>query len=298
MNRYTTTFAALTARGDKAFVPFVMLGDPNPETCGHILDALVDGGADALELGLPFTDPIADGPAIQQAATRALNAGVTVDSCWDILADFRRRHPSVPVGLLTYAQLVTAPGNRLYGEDFFASAATAGVDSVLVADVPAREAAPFASAAKETGLDWVGVLPPPPSAAAVDAVVMASYEKHIHAVLDITSGYAYVQGRPGVTGADRELSSPSTAITVAKSYSALPTLVGFGISRPAHVRTALDAGADGSISGSAVVGLVEQCTSHAQTTGTALDLQPLTGFVTSMKAASTHEQKKATTTTK
>ncbi|MGZ8348009.1 MAG: tryptophan synthase subunit alpha, partial [Allosphingosinicella sp.] len=133
MKRYAQMFDRLRPRGEGAFGGFLMLGDPDPKTSLKLLDALVDGGADMIEVGIPFSDPIADGPVIQAAAVRALAAGVTPATCFTILSAFRARHPDIPVGVLTYANLVVARGR----DAFYRRCAGAGVDSVLVADVPA-----------------------------------------------------------------------------------------------------------------------------------------------------------------
>lgn len=140
MERYETLFAQLKNRQEGAFVPFVTLGDPGPEQSLKIIDALIEGGADALELGIPFSDPLADGPTIQGAALRAFAAGVTPAQCFEMLAAIRQKHPTIPIGLLMYANLVFSPGI----DAFYAQCARVGVDSVLVADVPVEESAPFA----------------------------------------------------------------------------------------------------------------------------------------------------------
>ncbi|MDB5721813.1 MAG: trpA, partial [Alphaproteobacteria bacterium] len=134
--RYSAMFARLDERGEGAFGAFVMIGDPDLETSLLILDALAEAGADMVEVGIPFSDPVADGPTIQAAAERALAKGVTPADCFALLARFRARHPHIPVGILTYANIVIARGKAA----FYRSAAEAGVDSVLVADVPAFEA--------------------------------------------------------------------------------------------------------------------------------------------------------------
>lgn len=122
MSRYDAMFERLKARGEAAFGGFLMLGDPDLETCAKLLDAVVEGGADMIEVGIPFSDPVADGPVIQAAAVRALEAGTRVDDCFRLLSEFRSRDADVPVGVLTYANLVAARGR----ERFFADAAAAG----------------------------------------------------------------------------------------------------------------------------------------------------------------------------
>src|SRR5881394_2260667 len=131
MSRYAAMFERLADEG--AFGAFLMLGDPDLDTSAELLDALVEAGADMIEVGIPFSDPVADGPVIQAAAQRALAGGVRVDDCLELLAGFRSRHPTVPVGILTYANIVVARSG------FMRDAADVGADSVLIADVPALE---------------------------------------------------------------------------------------------------------------------------------------------------------------
>jgi tryptophan synthase alpha chain len=234
MSRYARMFA----RDHGVFGAFVMLGDPDLETSARILDALVEAGADMLELGLPFSDPVADGPVIQAAAQRARAAGVRTADCFALLAEFRARHSGVPVGLLTYANLVVARGMQA----FYASASRAGVDSVLVADVPLIEAAPFAAAAR---------------AHRVAPVLIAAANTPPARLAEIAAlgeGYTYCVARAGVTGADAEVRLDQAPLLDAlRAAHAPPPIFGFGISRPAHVRAALAAGAAGVISGSAIV---------------------------------------------
>lgn len=154
--RYEAMFARLAERGEGAFVPFAVLGDPDRERSRDALEALIAGGADALELGIPFSDPVADGPTIQAADQRALAAGATPQGCLDLVAQVRADHPELPIGLLVYANLVVAPGI----DGFYARAAAAGVDSVLVADVPTLEVEPFVLAARSHGIAPVLVAPP------------------------------------------------------------------------------------------------------------------------------------------
>ncbi|MDR1376200.1 MAG: tryptophan synthase subunit alpha, partial [Synergistaceae bacterium] len=131
-SRYKKMFSDLKKKGEGAFIPFVMLGDPDMETSEAIIGTLVESGADALELGIPFSDPVADGPVIQTSANRALASGATPDGCLDLLAKVRKKYADIPSGLLVYANLVVGKG----GEKLYKRAAESGVDSVLVADVP------------------------------------------------------------------------------------------------------------------------------------------------------------------
>ena len=262
MSRYEAMFRALAARGEGAFGAFVTLGDPDLETSAAILDALVEGGADMLEVGIPFSDPVADGPVIQAAAVRALERGVTPADCFDLLRAFRARHPEVPVGLLTYANLVVARGR----DAFYEAAAQAGVDSVLVADVPMMEAEPYLAAARGAGVAPVLIVAPNTPEATLRRIAAAG------------EGYTYCVARAGVTGADQEVRfGHSQLLGTLRALDAPPPVFGFGISRPEHVALALEAGAAGVISGSAIVRLV------ADNPGD--EAEAVRGFVAGMKAA-------------
>ena len=156
MSRYAAMFDRLAGAGRGAFVPFVMVGDPTPDLSEAVVEALIDGGADALELGIPFSDPVADGPTIQRAHLRALGAGAGFHDCLEVVARVRRRHPELPIGLLVYGNVPFCLG---LGR-FYADCAQAGVDSVLVPDVPVRESARFSRAARQAGVDPVYIAPP------------------------------------------------------------------------------------------------------------------------------------------
>jgi tryptophan synthase alpha chain len=239
MSRY----APLFRRNAGAFGAFVMLGDPDLATSARILDALVEGGADMIEVGIPFSDPVADGPVIQAAAVRALAQGVTQADCFALLAGLRARHPDVPVGILTYANLVLAHGREV----FYRSAAEAGVDSVLVADVPVLEAAPFVAAARAAGVDPVLIA----AANTPDA--------RLAGIAAMGGGYTYCVTRAGITGADEAVRFDHAAMLEAlRRHGAPPPVFGFGISKPEHVTAALAAGAAGIISGSAIVRRIAQ----------------------------------------
>jgi tryptophan synthase alpha chain len=239
-----------------------MLGDPDLETTADILDALVEGGANMIEVGIPFSDPIADGPVIQAAADRALAGGATTAACFEILAAFRVRHPQVPVGILTYANLVLARGP----DAFYGACAGAGVDSVLVADAPAFEAEPFVRAAREHGIAPVMIAAP------------NTPRETLARVAELGEGYTYCVARRGVTGTGTEMKLDHAALLAnLQELGAPPPVLGFGISTPDHVRTALAAGAAGVISGSAIVKIVEQGGPNMQAA--------LRAFITSMKDA-------------
>ena len=265
MDRYADMFARLNEQNEGAFVPFVMIGDPDLETSEKIITQLIESGADALELGIPFSDPVADGPTIQKAAIRALDNHVTPTSCFELLRRIRAKYPDIPVGLLLYSNLVLAKGV----EHFYAEAAKAGVDSILIADVPIREAKRFIDTANSNGIKQILIAPPN----ATDATFQA--------IGDLSAGYTYLLGRAGVTGAETAATMPAASlIEKLTNVNAAPPLLGFGISNPEQVKHAIESGAAGAISGSATVNLIEQNLHDVPAMLSALD-----GFVSSMKAA-------------
>lgn len=246
MSRYAKMFERCGARGEGAFGAFLMLGDPGYEQSAAYLEALAQGGADMVELGIPFSDPVADGPVIQAAADRALAACVRPGDCLRLIAEFRAAHAQVPIGILTYANIVAARGI----ESFCAELAEAGADSLLVADVPSLEAAPYSAAAKAAGIDLVMVAATNTPAAA------------LHRIADLSSGYTYCVARAGVTGADQKLALNHSALFAALAEAgAPPPVLGFGISSADQVAAAIDSGAAGAICGSAIVDRIAQgCT--------------------------------------
>ena len=266
MERYNQLFTRLSANNEGAFVPFVTLGDPSPELSLRVIDALVEGGADALELGIPFSDPLADGPTIQNATLRAFAAGTTTSQCFEMLATIRRKYPDLPIGLLMYANLVFTNGV----DAFYARCAEAGVDSVLVADVPVEESAPFRQAALRHGVAPIFICPP-----------IAS-DDLLREIASHGRGYTYLLSRAGVTGAENRASLPlKHLIDKLRGYHAAPPLQGFGISEPEQVKEAIASGAAGAISGSAIVKIIEK--HHAEPE---VMLSELKNFVSRLKAAS------------
>ncbi|XWJ90021.1 tryptophan synthase subunit alpha [Phytobacter ursingii] len=243
MERYETLFKQLKERKEGAFVPFVTLGDPSPEQSLKIIDTLIEAGADALELGIPFSDPLADGPTIQNATLRAFAAGVTPSQCFEMLAAIRQKHPTIPIGLLMYANLVFSRGI----DEFYAQCEKAGVDSVLVADVPVEESAPFRQAALRHNVAPIFICPPN-----ADDELLRQIASH-------GRGYTYLLSRAGVTGAENRAALPlHHLVEKLTEYNAAPPLQGFGISAPEQVTAAIDAGAAGAISGSAIVKIIEK----------------------------------------
>ena len=223
MTRYATMFDRLAERDEGAFGGFLMLGDPDIAASLTLLDALVAGGADMVEVGIPFSDPIADGPVIQAAAKRALDAGVRVDDCFGLIADFRTRHPEVPVGILTYANLVVARGR----ETFFRRAAEAGADSLLIADLPAREAEPWTAEMRELDLEPV--------------LIAASNTpaETVREIARLSGPFTYCVTRPGITGVHAQAAFDRALLNALREAAAPPPIFGFGISRPEHTAAAI-----------------------------------------------------------
>jgi tryptophan synthase alpha chain len=239
MSRYAAMFEQLDQRREGAFGAFLMLGDPDLRTSAGLLDALVEGGADMIEVGVPFSDPIADGPVIQAAAERALESGVRVDDCFALIARFRERHPDIPVGILTYANLVAARGR----DKFLRDAASAGTDSLLVADLPTLEAEPWTRDMDKAGIEPVLI-------AAANTGPEA-----LRTVARLSKAYTYCVSRTGITGVHADAQFNPGLMVRVRNAGAPPPILGFGIGRPEHVRSALQAGAAGVISGSAIVAL-------------------------------------------
>ncbi|ASW80748.1 tryptophan synthase subunit alpha [Vibrio anguillarum] len=265
MDRYQTLFQRLADNNQGAFVPFVTIGDPDPEQSLRIMQTLVEAGADALELGIPFSDPLADGPTIQGANIRALDAGTTPDICFELITQIRAQYPDLPIGLLMYANLVYSRGI----ENFYQRCKNAGVDSVLIADVPTNESREFVAAADKYGIQPIFIAPPTAS------------DETLAAVAKLGRGYTYLLSRSGVTGAETKANMPVHALLERlNQFDAPPALLGFGISEPEQVKQAINAGAAGAISGSAVVKIIEQRLNQPDEM-----LTTLSHFVSSMKAA-------------
>jgi tryptophan synthase alpha chain len=233
-NRYAALFNGLADTSTIALIPYLVIGDPTPIDFLDLVDVLVEHGADALELGIAFSDPLADGPTIQQATQRALQHGLTPQSALDLVAQVRHRHPELPIGLLTYANIV------LSTQDFAVKCVAAGADSILIPDAPLEMDFPLS--VDPTPLQRVYVLPP-------------NADEHLtKTVAQSSQGYVYVTSRPGVTGATHTISDQiDRHLPTLAAYGAPPAVLGFGISRAYHVRAATTAGFHGVIIGSALI---------------------------------------------
>jgi tryptophan synthase alpha chain len=244
MSNIDKTFQKLKQRGNAALIGYIMAGDPTPEATPQIADALIKGGVDILELGLPFSDPIADGPTIQAASLRALNAGTTPMRVLDIAKQIKAQH-DVPIVVMTYYN----PVFKLGLDKFLGAAKESQVDGFIVPDLPVEEAADYKKTATNYGLDTIFLAAPSTSNERLSKIVAAS------------SGFLYLVSRYGVTGAKTALED-STLQLIRRvqpfTEGKVPLAVGFGISTPKHVQKIVQAGADAAIVGSAFINIIQE----------------------------------------
>ncbi|BAM70763.1 tryptophan synthase alpha subunit [Methanothermobacter sp. CaT2] len=235
------SYAEMFRRADGcAFVPFVVAGDPDMETSIEIIRTLVDAGADALEVGFPFSDPIADGTSVQGADLRALRAGMTTEKCFQLIERVRE-FTSIPIGLLVYYNLIY----RMGVDEFYRRAAEAGVTGILAADLPPEEASDALRAAEKYDIDQIFIVAP------------TTGSERLKRISEVSSGFHYLVSVMGVTGARSRVEDATIElIKRVKAEGSLPVMVGFGVSRPEHVRMLRDAGADGVIVGSAIIDVI------------------------------------------
>jgi tryptophan synthase alpha chain len=247
-----------------ALIPFFVIGDPDFDTSLDIVKRAIDAGADILELGIPFSDPIADGPTIQKADVRALNSGMTVAKALDFIR-LIKQYRDIPIGLLLYYNLIYHYGT----EKFFACFYRAGVNSILVADLSIDDADEIVPAAKRAGLDTVFMVTP------------NTDERRIKQIASQTSGFIYAVSLLGVTGVREGLSDTiEDFIKKLKKLTEIPVCVGFGISKPEHAAAVAAAGADGIIIGSKVVQIIENNLDNKKKM-----LSEIAGFISNIKEA-------------
>jgi tryptophan synthase alpha chain len=241
MSRIQGRFQALGRDKRKALIPYITAGDPHPSLTVPLMRGLVEAGADILELGVPFSDPMADGPVIQRAGERALKHGVGLTNVLAMVADFRKADSSTPVVLMGYANPVEAMGT----EKFIAAAKAAGVDGVIVVDYPPEECEQFAALAKNAGIDPIFLLAP------------TSTDKRIEQVGRVGSGYLYYVSLRGITGAANiDFSEISSRIPRIRATTHLPIGVGFGI-RDAESARRVAQSADAVVIGSRIIQEIE-----------------------------------------
>ena len=241
MSRIPATFAALAAQGRKALIPFITAGDPDPDATLPLMRALVAGGADIIELGVPFSDPMADGPTIQRASERALAHGMSLRRVLAQVREFRRENATTPVVLMGYANPVEAYGVEAFARD----AGAAGVDGVLVVDYPPEECAGFAAVMKQAQIDPIFLLAP------------TSTEQRYGEVAQIGSGYIYYVSLKGVTGSGSlDLDEVARRIPLIRDKVGMPVGVGFGI-RDGATAARIAAVADAVVIGSRIIEEIE-----------------------------------------
>jgi tryptophan synthase alpha chain len=235
--RIEKRFAALKQEGRAALVTFIMSGDPDTDTSLAIAKALPKAGADVIELGMPFTDPMADGPAIQAAGQRALKAGQTMKKTLAMVRDFRKQDDATPIVLMGYYNPI-----YVYGVDrFLADAKAVGVDGLIVVDLPPEEDEELCIPSLKSGLNFIRLATP------------TTDDRRLPAVLNNTSGFVYYVSITGITGAAApDAGKASAAVSRIKRHTDLPVAVGFGVKDAASAR-AIAAGADGVVVGSALV---------------------------------------------
>jgi len=240
-NRLVRALAERKARGGRALIPYVMAGDPDPRATEQLVGLLVDAGADAVELGVPFSDPIADGPVNQRAGLRALSHGMGLRPALDLVSRLRKT-TQVPLAFMTYYNLLLQYGLGAFCRD----AVQAGLDGVIIADLPPEEGADLVATARAAGLATIFLLAP------------TSTEERIRAVAAASTAFIYCVSRTGVTGVQDALPEGlAELVGRIKAQTATPVCVGFGISRPSQARE-VAAVADGVIVGSALVRMIEE----------------------------------------
>ena len=242
MKTYKQVFSELKEQNSTALIPFFVLGDPDFDTSLAVIKASIDAGADILELGIPFSDPIADGPTIQKADIRALRAGMNVAKALELIRQVKQ-YKDVPIGLLMYYNLVYQYGIEKFFNDFH----EAGVNSVLIADLSIDDADEITGPAASAGLDTVFMATP------------VTDPERMKLVVSKTTGFIYTVSVLGVTGSREKLSDTVEGLVgKLKELTDVPVCVGFGISTAEHAAAVAKAGADGVIIGSKIVGLVEK----------------------------------------
>lgn len=242
MTRIDRKFAALKAEGKKAFVAYVMAGDPDYDTSLEIVKGLPGAGVDIIELGIPFTDPMADGPTIQLAGQRALEAGQTLQKTLDMATEFRKLDDETPIVMMGYYNPIYNRGV----DKFLVDAKAAGVDGLIVVDLPPEEDEELCIPAQKAGLNFIRLATP------------TTDDKRLPKVLQNTSGFVYYVSITGITGAaEAQAGDVGPEVARIKAKTDLPVIVGFGIKTPDNARD-IAAVADGAVVGSAIVKQIEE----------------------------------------
>ncbi len=259
MSRIQQAFARLNAEGRKALIPFITAGDPDAALTLPLMHTLVEAGADVIELGVPFSDPMADGPTIQRASERVLARGMTLRKVLQLVADFRQTDRQTPIVLMGYANPIEAMGL----EKFAGAAAAAGVDGVLVVDYPPEEAETFGAAMQAQGMDPIFLIAP------------TSTAERIAQVAKIASGYVYYVSLAGVTGSGAlNVDAVAQRLPAIREKTGLPVGVGFGI-RDAATAARIAAFADAVVVGSRIIEEIEKSTASGDHTSACANVKAL-----------------------
>jgi tryptophan synthase alpha chain len=239
---YSEMFQEVRNRGEGAFIPFTVAGDPDFEISLQIVRHYVDNGADALEIGFPFSDPVADGPSVQAADIRSLNSGMTTEKCFKFIEKIRE-FTSIPIGVLVYYNLIYKMGL----EEFYRNAKKSGINGILAADLPPEESNDAVDMAKKYKIDQIFM------------VAQTTSNERIYEIVKRCSGFIYVVAIMGVTGARSDIKKSTVElIKRVKNHTKLPLAVGFGISKPEHVRDVIKSGSDGAIVASAIIDVITE----------------------------------------
>lgn len=237
-NRIDKTFESLRQQNRKAFIPFTVLGYPDRDASLAAIETMIENGATILELGLPFSEPMADGPIIESASKSVVETGFTTGDALQLIAAVRKRHKDIPIVLMSYFNLALARGIEKFMKDLH----EVGVDGITFVDLPPEEGDSVFTIAKENGIAPVMLVSP-----------LTSPER-LERILDHASGYLYLISRAGTTGLSEKFDEKLSAlISMLRSQSQLPVCIGFGISKPEHVTKMLSFGADGIVVGSKLV---------------------------------------------
>jgi len=247
---------AVFESGEPAFIPYLVAGDPEYEASLEYVEALERGGADIVELGLPFSEPIAEGPTIQNAIVRSMEGGMTPDRFFSFVEEL---DVGIPLVCMTYYNLIFQYGSEAGPRPFVERAAEAGIAGLVVPDLPAEEADPLRDACDEYGLDLVFIVAP------------TTRGDRLETIMDQVSGYVYVQARLGTTGARDDVSDQTDESLARLREWAVPKAVGFGIKTGEHAERIVSAGADGIIVGSALVDIVADGADSGESTEAVAD---------------------------
>ncbi|BGI51422.1 MAG: tryptophan synthase subunit alpha [Buchnera aphidicola (Ceratovacuna japonica)] len=241
--RYRDVFTNLKKKNEKCFIPFIMLGDPDFNTSLNIIENIIKNGADAIEVGIPFSDPFGDGPIIQNANLRAINSNINVSKCFKIIKILRKKYFKIPIGLLTYANLVFSNGIR----NFYKKCREVDLDSILIVDVPVEESKLFYKYSLKNNVSQIFLCPP-------------NIENYVlKKIIKMSNEYIYIVSRPGITGIfDNNIFNTKIISNKIKKISNVPLIQGFGICSKYQIKKILKSKIDGVICGSIIVKQIEK----------------------------------------